>query len=231
MEMTRAEILQGRDFVEEILSHLGTQVQVKWASEQEPTWDTVKRLRDYIEPQLADYAFEKNLLETSGWKWAAKFTTESEMTDIVSHEGTGKDTKVLAYYDDGTKVPLPLKEVKKYAKDLLAKYCRQNKLEEEEGWKWVEKYWKKLKKQWFTSTQKLVANAQMLREHDRLTTALHTEYKRCWNTNDMESMVAFGQAFKKSIDMRKHGGKVPLPIHLHKRIKEKALKRYLSVED
>lgn len=229
--MTRAQILQDRDFVEEIVTHLGRQVQVKWASNPEPTWHTVDHLRTEIEPQLAQYAIDHDLSKTLGWGWATRYIAESEMMDIVSHEGTGSRSKVLVYFDDGTKEWRSLEEVKEDAEDLLAKYGRKNHLEKEKGWEWVETYWKRLGKKWFKRTQALVAKTQILRDHDRLTTALHSEYKRATKSGNTETMVAFGKAYKQSIDMRKHGGKVTLPICLHKNIKEKGLKSYLSADD
>jgi hypothetical protein len=229
--MSRSQILQDRDFVEEIVTHHGRRVQVKWASNLEPTWDTVDHLRNEIESQLAQYAIDHDLTKTLGWGWAARYISDSEMTDIVSHEVTGGNTKVLVVFDDGTKEWRSFEDVKEDAEDLLARYGRKNQLETENGWEWVNKYWRKLGKKWFDRTQDLVAKSQTLRDHDRLTTALHTEYKRACKGGNMESMVAFGRAYKQSIDMRKHGGKVTLPIRLHKNIKEKGLKPYLLADD
>jgi hypothetical protein len=228
--MTRAEILQGRDFVEEIQSHKENpcQVLVKWASEEKPRWESLHDLKHEIGPLLAVYAVDHKLTEQKNWKWAAKFKSESEMMEILSHEGTGDDTVVVVYFDDGTKRKLTIKEARPDAEDLLAKYCDEKGLGEEDGWKWVASYKKKMDKRWLERTQEVVSNTRMLREHDRLTKVLHAEYTRSYAKEDFDSMVAFGRAFKKSIDIRKHGGKVQLPLHLHKRITEKNLKPYLS---
>jgi hypothetical protein len=43
--------------------------------------------------------------------------------------------------------------------------------------------------------------------------------------------IALVQTHGLTFDMRKHGGKVTLPLCLHKNIKEKGLKAYLSADD
>lgn len=229
MTMSKEDILNGRDSVEKILEHDKMQVRVKWSSRDEPSWEPLSMLRIEIPDQLVSYAWENNLIESRGWKWAKSYASESEITEIVSHiEAEGTTTKVEVRWSHGETEWMSLRELMKDSKDVLAKYCNEKGLKNKKGWKWVAKYQKETKNHWFDRMQDVVANAPMLRDHDRLTTALHSAYKKCRGEEDNESMVAFGRAFKESIDMRKHGGKVHLPIELHKRIKEKTLKKYLA---
>lgn len=228
MTMSEANILKDRDFVEKILEHKGWQVCVKWSARDEPSWESLSWLRTQIPAQLADYACEHNLVESKGWKWAGSYVAESEIMEIVGHKFEGAKATVEVRWDDGVTEWMSLGELKEDAKDLLARYCNEKGLEDKKGWEWVAQYWNETKSHWFDRVRDVIANARMLREHDRLTTSLHSVYKKCCKDNDIESMVAFGRAFKESIDMRKHGGKVHLRIDLHGRIKEKALKKYLS---
>lgn len=152
-----------------------------------------------------------------------KYVMESEMVKIIDHRGS----KVKVSWNDGEDTWEELCEMKKEAKDLLAKYCSEKGLENDREWDSVESYQREKKREWFARLQDFVADTRLLREYDRLTTALHSEFKRCRKQGDMETMITFGRAFKESIDIRKHGGRVHLPIDLQSRIKEKALKKYL----
>jgi hypothetical protein len=66
-----------------------------------------------------------------------------------------------------------------------------------------------------------------LRKFDRLTKNLYSAYakaqKEALLDPDDNTTLTLGQAFKNSIDLRKHGGKVGLPADLWGRIREKAL--------
>jgi hypothetical protein len=117
--------------------------------------------------------------------------------------------------------------MKKDAKDDLAKYARKQHLENTKGWTWVKEYLRSKSGRWFERTQDCVADIKQTRDYDRLTTSLHSAYKRSKGGHDKDTTEALGRAFKKSIDIRKHGGKVGLDYTLRSHIREKALHKYL----
>jgi hypothetical protein len=84
---------------------------------------------------------------------------------------------------------------------------------------------------WFAKVQDNLADVGQLRSFDRLTKKLHTAYKKAQKEAsydpDDETTLILGQAFKNSIDLRKHGGKVGLPADLWGRVKEKTLQKFL----
>ena len=72
-----------------------------------------------------------------------------------------------------------------------------------------------------------MSDVKRLRDYDRLTTALHSVYKKSIKDGwDWQVSEDLGRAYKDSVDIRKHGGKVELNRGLIPLIREKVLHEY-----
>jgi hypothetical protein len=231
LTMTKEEILRDRDYVEGVAGHKGTgrytEVQVKWAT-GERTWVRLSSMQWQIPEMLAEYARKNNLLHCTGWHWAKRHVRDSEIASIEGHKKEKGLILVRIVWDDGDYTWESIDDMKPVATDLLADYAFGNYLENTKGWIWVKTYKQEKLDCWFERAQDYAANIQLLRDYDRLTTALHSAYKKSQQEGgDEETTQALGRAFKNSIDIRKHGGKVDLPFELRSYLREKALHKYL----
>lgn len=217
--MSKDEILQGRSIVEEIVGHQGRggsiQVIVKWKSHPLTSREPLSSLKRQIPEKLAEYADHHNLTTLHGWTWTQKYFSTTEVVGIESHTGSGKKIKLTIRFDDGSIDTEPMHELMKDSKDLLAQYCQDKGLSKAKGWEWVSRYMVDRKKDWFSRVQTYLTDVMKLCDFDRLTSKLHGLFKHEQNA---EYRTAFGQAYKESIDIRKHGGKVHLPIALHSKV-------------
>ena len=71
--------------------------------------------------------------------------------------------------------------------------------------------------------QERVGDVRHVSEHSRFVEALHRAHKKRGDIRNEDS-IAFGRAFKRALDIGKHGGRVPLPSALRNEV---APKKYL----
>ena len=227
------EILKEYDFLEEILDHRKNEkgqieIKIKWKLQQDPTWDVMIYRKMQFGSEIAEYARKNNLLEDKHWRWAKSQVFEAEMTGILDHREVKDGIQVEVIWQDGLTSWCSLDEIKEDATSFLVTYAKEKKLQDTHGWTWVKKHLKAMKNEWFEKVQELLSDVKQMREHDQLTTSLCGRYKKCLKNNEIENAEDFGKAFKESIDIRKHDGKVNLPIHLQLRLKKRSLEKYFD---
>jgi RNA dependent RNA polymerase len=234
-EMTKEEILAGdKDYAIEVLAHRGTgrnvQVELKW-SDGSRQWAWLADYKVQLDVILTEYAKANDLLDKAAWRFFKKFALD-ETTPIYIHKHRENPlevgmVEVLLHFDDGSQKWTSVEQVPEDGKDLLAAYATENGLVEEQEWRVVRNYIESQNDSWFERTQCFMADLHMLRNYDRLTTVLHTTFKKALREGwDIRVCEELGQAFKDSINIRKHGGKVALTRGIIPLIGETALQEY-----
>lgn len=165
---------------------------------------------------VAEYAHSNNLLDTNGWVWCKDYIEETEIISVNNHRTRLGVLQVEVYYDgDATTEWIDAKDVDA---DILAAYVKENGLSlNSKKWKWLKKSIQEAEKHWFRTAQERLSDVQHMVQHTRLVEALHRAFKKRKDPNSKESK-SFGRAFKRAIDIGKHGGRVPLDPSLRSEI-------------
>jgi hypothetical protein len=75
---------------------------------------------------------------------------------------------------------------------------------------------------WLEKAQALMINAAVLQDLNTLISKLYRNAQEIADKSDQfmhdPDAVAFARAYKKSLELGKHGGKVYLPLHLHEKL-------------
>jgi RNA dependent RNA polymerase len=236
--LTRKQILKGRDFMDRILDHRqngsSAEVFILWHFCQSTSWQRVDVLRRESEENasvLADYARDKELLNTKGWEWASALQRDARIVQVLDWKGEiFPNLKIQVMYDDGS---IEWEKASDLADDpddrnILKDYAVNQNLLRERAWSFVkESLGDSLI--WFKGVQKILSDVTRLTEYNQLTENLH----RAWLTSlrgvqDVNAdTIALGRAFKQSLDICKHGGRVTLPFHLAHRVR-KALRKHVD---
>ena len=222
-----------------ILNHRGKGgkvcVQIKWKDRPKPTWEPVTRhLREDQDwrDMLVEYAIENKLSSEFGWGWTAFGINDICISNILGH--TDRPLNVIVKWDNGQTESIAMDDMRNKweAGELVAEYGSRNNLLNRKHWNWA-KAFDPARKDWFERAQELLSKAYLVYEHDRLRTSLHTIFqnqKRQWGRDD-KNVIALGRAYKQSNDILKHGGKIDIPLHMHRLIKEDALHKHLNYYD
>jgi hypothetical protein len=234
LELSRAQLTEmtaGLEQVVEVLDHCRmksghVQVSLKSIPSEGKTteyWSNLKFEKKEIPVMLAKYAKAKNLLQEKDWAWANKYIKDVGVVKIVGHRKCkGKSIQVEVLWTDKTETWEEITEMKESGhSDALVSYARENQLLRTGGWKWVTK-------DWFDTAQTTLVDALRLLEISQLTKALSKAHTDRGDINESDSMV-LGLAYKDSLNICKHGGKVTLPFHLRNKIKNKKLHKYIQI--
>ena len=128
--------------------------------------------------------------------------------------------KLLVLYDGDAKPTWV--DAKTLDVEILAEYAEEKKIRlTSKPWKWLHKRIETARKNWFARVQEQLCNVKYLSECNRFIEQLHKSFKQRSDINDEDS-IAFGQAYKKALDIGKHGVRVPLPPALRREIKAKS---------
>ena len=84
-------------------------------------------------------------------------------------------------------------------------------------WKWLDNLIKKAKKAWFVAAQERASDAKHAANLSRFVEALHRAHQKRADITE-ESAIRYGKAFKRALDIGKHGGRVELPQALRAEI-------------
>ena len=206
------ELTADRAIVEDVVGHRGkgrnAEVEVLWRGGKR-SWQAFDLMKEEAPDAIAEYALQKNLLDQRGWKWTKDYIRDAEIIKIRSHRCHGNTVKVEVLYDGDTTPTWT--NAKSIDVDILATYVEENGISlSDRHWKWLDKSIKKAKRSWFSAAQERVSDVRHMAEHSRLVESLHRAHKKRGDITS-ESAVHFGRAFKKALDVGKHGGRVPLP--------------------
>ena len=191
---------------------------------------------DESEEELKDDEPEHNANEQYKWE------------EILEHRKSSKRGgryELHILWDDETKTWEPLKMLIGDCPQAVAKYARKHSLthlpafrgledcsaaesvvnddsSDESDWVNDNRNCHNPGDTWFTKAQDLMLNLPQGERLNRLISYLYKENKNAAkgskNSIHDEDALAFGRAYKKALELEKHGGKVYLPEHLHERI-------------
>ena len=233
--MSREEIMRDKQTVEEILAHRGkgraAELNVRWGDGTK-AWQSLAVLKDEVPDIVAQYALEAGLLDMQGWAWARDYIHDAEIVEVCSHRFLKNGIEVEVLYD-GFKEAEWI-DARSVDVDIMARYVGENDISlRSSRWQWLDKLIENAKDNWFASTQDYLADVKHMAEHDRLVKKLHTLHKNRGDINDADAK-ALGRAYKRALDVGKHGGRVPLPRHLRDEVSSKTscyANKFIKVED
>lgn len=239
--MSKMEVLDGRDLIDKIKSHRGkgyrVEVLILWELSKTESWervDVLRRENDDNAAELAEYARVEKLLEYKGWMWAREYLRKPLVEECRSHRGRGISLRVEICWDDGEVSWELATELDKdvQCRAAVVEYAKEKGLLKRKDWFWAKQHLENQSKKWFKSVQMVLSDSQRLVEYSKLTESLHNAYikrsKHGFDAKDQDT-IALGRAFKQSLDICKHGGKVDLPFHLRKQIRDKSLQKHLQL--
>lgn len=240
VELTKQEITEGRDFIEEIVdfrgsSKLGQSVEFKckWSTGGSE-WFSLQQLcevyGDSPPIKLKEYVL-KNKLHKNGVlpnkysMWITKSCGDSSVVQIVGHRRKKGAIEVLGQYDDGDKIWEDLKLHKKESKIIVGAYAKKKNLFAQPGWEGVQNFW-------LEEVQHLMCKGNRSMALSNLTPSLFSFWKKSFNDlgPNHDDTVIWGRAYKESNDIEKHGVVPKLPLHLYRQL-SKNNRKYVGVAE
>jgi len=229
-EMTREEIYDGREFILTVVGHRRgrcskgkktkslVEFNVVWAS-GDSTWWSVEEIREkYACPpdELKKYLLDNRLLKNGDLpkmfvNWVNKYMEVVVPLEITKHRVKDKHIEVLCRYSDGEEQWIPMAEARGADyKRFLGAYANEKKLFGKPGWKGVDGLW-------LEEVVHLMCEEVRSHEISNLVPKLHGMWRKAFdalvlNHNDT---IIWGRAYKNSLEIEKHGGKIKLPLHLY----------------
>lgn len=195
-------------------------------------WHSHAEMKDKAYFEMAEYARTnifndedlkpKNTLRK--WNWAKKEIHDSVALYIQSHEAAAEedDTILNVQYDDGIPAPATVGEMKEDEPEMLFTYAEKKNILIE----WREQYLAYRGENWFEEAQDYAAELKLLYHQAEMKERLHRLLKELIEHHEYEDAEHVSQAFKESLDFRKHGTKIKLPFHLITKL-PKPLQRYI----
>jgi hypothetical protein len=237
-ELTREDIFDGRFSISRVLSHRlmvrnkksQIEFELQWDSDGSIEWNSLEQIRqmfgrfsnppDLLLWYVRNYKQEhENMNRDADFKWLKdhlKTLPDPVPVKIVKHRAAKDGTiKVYSCYDDGNDVWEPLDKAKVNSKLLVWEYwySNQSKLSELPEWDDVSGFWID------EVTDYLVRSSGF----DKIIKELSSKYKeahKVHGVNDQNTLI-WGRAFKQSLDIQKHGGKVELPLFFYRQVSKK----------
>jgi len=242
VEMTRGQILEGKDYIVEVADHRakgsklgqGIEFKCKW-SNGEMEWISMQRLRkdfgDSPPVALRSYVLEKHrlldgVLPKNFANWLNRKNQESKMEKIIDHRKSGNKIEVLCQYEDGEAIWSEDLEVeKRESKLFVAAYAKKKHLFGQPGWEGIENFW-------LDEVQHLMCNEKRSGELSTLTPTLYSFWKKSFEEKgpNHDDTIIWGRAYKESNDIEKHGVVLKLPLHLYRKLSE-TCKNYVEEYD
>jgi hypothetical protein len=242
-EMTREEILEGRDYILAVVGHRACQrsrgkktksvveFKLTWSSSNESTWWSTEDVRekyatppDELRKYLLDNCLLKNgILPTKFVKWVNENIEQESLQEVVKHK-TKRDGSidVLCRYSDGSEDWIPMAEARADCKRFLGAYAKTKKLFDKPGWEGVSSFW-------VEEVCDLMCKEVRSHEISNLVPNLNRQWRRAFdalgaNHNDT---IIWGRAYKASLEIEKHDGFIKLPLHLY-RMLPKDLQKFVE---
>lgn len=204
IEMTRDEIIQGKDHLVEIASHRcskggAVDFKCRWKS-GEVSWKSSSQLKDIHSgpPQaLKEYVLAKKLNKKKGelpktfCKWIEEDCVEANVVGVINHKTNARGKiEVLVRYDDDSEDWVTLKEAKDDCKLFLAAYAKKKNL----GWKGLDGFW-------WNEVKDLMCKNKRSHEISNLISWLHKAWKDQFKKSggNNSDVIRLGRAYKKSL--------------------------------
>jgi len=227
-ELTRDEILDGRDLVRKVISHrmkgngssARTQLLIKWETDKE-SWNSMPDIRKMFStpPEaVMEYVLQHSLLGLKDCKWMKKFVGDSVLDEITEHRIVKGEIELHCRFDAGETEWISMKEMRNGDREdklILGRYAMKNRLSQG-------RIWSSIRNIWLETVQDLLCKEHRANEIDVLAKSLY----RKWDDSAKdeakgprdEETILWGRAYKQSLEIEKHGGKVDLPLELHYQI-------------
>jgi len=233
IKMTKQQIYDGKDFISKVVGHRVKGKQKKYYATVEfncvwengaNTWNSAEDLhkRHSGAPQeLVEYVQKKDLLQ-SGYlrknicKWIKEGCGDAVLLKITNHRTVDGNIEVCCLYDDGTEDWEPMKEVKEDGKLILGAYAKEKHLFRQPGWKQANEYW-------FQEVHDVLCKQMRANEIDQLVTRVYANFEKAFDDlgpNHPETII-WGRAYKHSLEIEKHGGRITLPLYLFRTMSPK----------
>ncbi len=239
-EMTREEIYEGREYIVTVVGHRRgrcskgkkTKSLVEFnvvvvsaergdlaGASGDSKWWSVEDIREkYACPPNAikKYLLDNRLLKNGDLpkmfvNWVNKYMEVVVPLEITKHRVKDKHIEVLCRYSDGDEQWIPMAEARGADHKLfLGAYANEKKLFGKPGWKGVDGLW-------LEEVVHLMCEEVRSHEISNLVPKLHGMWRKAFdalvlNHNDT---IIWGRAYKNSLEIEKHGGKIKLPLHLY----------------
>lgn len=210
--MNLNDIYKERNILKGIIDHDKSLVKVQRIINGKivDSWEDLKTLKTEMPYPLADYAAKAGLLKSIGWRWANNYMCSTSMRLIEGHKIDGPNMIFDVRYDNGDVEPRKEIEMQNDAPDILYDYVSEKSLLQE----WQEEYVSNVREAWYENMQDYSVRLKLLNDQDDLVSALCGAWKKAFKLNNMQAVKRFSQAYKKSLDLRKHGHDINLPPHL-----------------
>lgn len=244
-EMTREEIYEGREYISSVIGHRRgscskgkktkslVEFNLAWAN-GDSTWWSVEEIREkYACPpdEIKKYLLDNRLLKNGDLpkmfvNWVNKYMEVVVPLEITKHRGEDKHIEVLCRYSDGDKQWIPMAEARGADyKCFLGAYANKKKLFGKPGWKGADGLW-------LEEVVHLMCEEVRSHEISNLVQKLYGMWRKAFdvlvlNHNDT---IIWGRAYKNSLEIEKHSGKIKLPLHLYN-ILPKDLHKYVELFD
>ena len=223
-----SQICDDSYFISEVINHKINKNDVefccKW-NEGEQVWLSTSKIKEYYvggPTALWDYAREHKLLTSSILtkkfvEWLRKDQDDAILDEIIDHRASSTNGKieVQCRYDDGDEIWLPLNEAIKDSKIFLGAYAYKKRL-------LGEPIWKQMKRFWLDEAQDLMCKHQRKKKLKSLVSYLHDMYDKSFNDQSMgcnhDASIIYGRAWKKSLEIEKHGNVIVLPYYYYRRV-------------
>lgn len=215
-ELINGEIVE----VKEVLGHRGkdrrADLHILWGN-GEKSWEKLATMKNGIPDRIADYALRKGLTNEKEWRWALDYQRDAVIVKLHNHRTTKNSVEFEVYYDGEDKPEWV--DIDDVDGSFLEQYVKGKGKVLNSSPKWrkiVKKRIEEDKKEWFESLQNFLTNVQEMVLRNRLTTTLYTKFEKSAKKYGIENedTRALGNAYKESLDIAKHGGRVILPRHL-----------------
>jgi len=222
--MSHDEIFEGKACAIRVVDHRGTEVQVLWETGIK-SWERLSDKRKEIPDIVAEYALRKNLTHEKRWKWAEDYKRFAPMVAVTCHRCTKEEGLEFEVYYDGDKDPQWV-DMEGVDASILEKYVngKGKALNRSPNWrKMVDEKIQGDQDKWFESLQEVLSNVKDMTLRNRVTTTICTKFKKFAKDKGIHhpDTIDLGSAYKQSIDIAKHGGRVILPPHLREIIASK----------
>lgn len=227
-DLSREEIerlIKDKEHVETIVSHRqngnAVEVEVEWSNGHRSYMIVDQRFRKEQQINLVNYAIDNDLQSEKNWAWVKKFCRETRLVKVVSHRHKkGKKLEAELMYENGETEWDTIENIKKDPEELsfLKVYAKRKGLQRTKGFITICR--DQRKGSWFNLVQNKASNIEQLYNSEKLIQRLGRVYKDFRKNHGVgdSTTKAFGSAWKQSIDIQKHGGKVKLPIHLRQHL-------------
>ena len=237
--------------IDRILSHRKKrngiyEVEVLWET-NERTWEPLQTIKMDAPRVLIDYSRTRNIRGLACFQMSDEEEEDKwDVNCILSHRmkrNGNYEVKVL--WDSNEKTWEPLKTLKEDAPQAVIDYSREKKLgdiaafqvsgnlfDEQEEEDWDDLRCEDPGKDWFSLAQSVMLNLPLLHDLKRLISCLYKQATAAAEKSSKgihdDDAIAFGEAYKKALELEKHGGLVYLPAHLHTLVKPRSLHKFLS---